>query len=193
MPAGLGYLDANGIWRYGESDTAATASDLLNLGQASASNALAAARARLVALERKGSAVLTCAKTTTHNTVVNIGSTSPDHAWTETQDALNWHNPTTNPTRITPTFSGRYLVILAVAWGGSASGVRYGWLGRNGAFPSYWRSLQSAGNDSFGVTTVTADVSMNGTTDYLEARAFQSSGGNLALDALMTVRYLGPA
>ena len=42
MPTGPGGLDANGVWQYGEDDTEALASDLLNLGMASVSTALAA-------------------------------------------------------------------------------------------------------------------------------------------------------
>ncbi len=37
MPTGPGGLDSNGIWQYGEDDTEALASDLLNLGMASIS------------------------------------------------------------------------------------------------------------------------------------------------------------
>ena len=42
MPTGPGGLDPNGVWQYGEDDTEALASDLLNLGMASVSTALAA-------------------------------------------------------------------------------------------------------------------------------------------------------
>ena len=41
MPTGPGGLDANGIWQYGEDDTEALASDLLNLGMGSVSTAIA--------------------------------------------------------------------------------------------------------------------------------------------------------
>lgn len=41
MPTGPGGLDPNGIWLYGEDDTEALASDLLNLGMQSVSDALA--------------------------------------------------------------------------------------------------------------------------------------------------------
>jgi hypothetical protein len=40
MPTGPGGLDSNGIWQYGEDDSEALASDLLNLGMASVSDAL---------------------------------------------------------------------------------------------------------------------------------------------------------
>ena len=43
MPTGPGGLDANGIWQYGEDDTEALASDLLNLGMGSVSTAIAGA------------------------------------------------------------------------------------------------------------------------------------------------------
>jgi len=40
MPIGPGGLDSNGIWQFGEDDSEALASDLLNLGMASVSTAL---------------------------------------------------------------------------------------------------------------------------------------------------------
>ena len=40
MPTGPGGLDANGVWQYGEDDTEALASDLLNLGMGSVSTAV---------------------------------------------------------------------------------------------------------------------------------------------------------
>ena len=39
MPTGPGGLDSNGIWQFGEDDSEALASDLLNLGMASVSDA----------------------------------------------------------------------------------------------------------------------------------------------------------
>ena len=41
MPTGPGGLDANGVWQYGEDDTEALASDLLNLGMSSVSDVVA--------------------------------------------------------------------------------------------------------------------------------------------------------
>lgn len=51
MAAGPGYLDAEGVWIFGEDDTESLASDLLNLAQAATSTQLGADRARLDALE----------------------------------------------------------------------------------------------------------------------------------------------
>jgi hypothetical protein len=42
MPLGPGGLDANGVWQYGEDDSEALASDLLNLGMESVSDVIAA-------------------------------------------------------------------------------------------------------------------------------------------------------
>ena len=42
MPLGPGGYDSNGIWLYGEDDSEALASDLLNLGMQSVSDALGA-------------------------------------------------------------------------------------------------------------------------------------------------------
>lgn len=55
MPSGPGSLDAQGVWKYGEADTQALASDLLNLGQTSVSTQFAADRARLGRMEGRAS------------------------------------------------------------------------------------------------------------------------------------------
>lgn len=49
-----GALDSNGVWQYGEDDARDTFSELLNIGQDSISDAIAADRARLDALEAAG-------------------------------------------------------------------------------------------------------------------------------------------
>lgn len=46
-----GSLDPNGVWLYGEDDARDTFSELLNIGQDSVSDAVAADRARLTAIE----------------------------------------------------------------------------------------------------------------------------------------------
>lgn len=50
----MGFYDSNGIYIYTEDDQAAPFSDLLNLGQESASDEIANDRARLTALEGRG-------------------------------------------------------------------------------------------------------------------------------------------
>lgn len=54
MPAGPGALDAQGIYKYGEADTQALASDLLNLLATAVSTQIALNRVRLTNLEKRG-------------------------------------------------------------------------------------------------------------------------------------------
>ena len=51
MPAGPGSVDSNGVYLYGESDSASPVSDMLNLGQSSISTQLTNDRGRLTNLE----------------------------------------------------------------------------------------------------------------------------------------------
>ena len=51
MGIGPGFIDAEGIWQYGEDDTETLMSDLLDIGQQSVSDALVLDRARLAAAE----------------------------------------------------------------------------------------------------------------------------------------------
>jgi hypothetical protein len=53
MPLGPGAADTQGIWNFGESDTETLFSDLLNVGQASTSAALALDRVRLATIETR--------------------------------------------------------------------------------------------------------------------------------------------
>lgn len=51
MATGAGYYDANGVWIYGENDSIALVSDLLNVGEISVSDQFTADRSRLTVLE----------------------------------------------------------------------------------------------------------------------------------------------
>lgn len=131
-------------------------------------------------------------KSIPNGSVVTLGSTSPDYAWTEISDIQNWHNPTVNPTRITPTIPGRYNVVLAAGWAGNGTGLRYGHIGINGVYATQRRMVSSAAVDSNGVAVVVFETSLNGTTDYVECQAYQTSGANLAGAISLSVTYLGP-
>lgn len=139
---------------------------------------------------------MTCAATIDNNQARTLGTVSTPiaAAWTEVSDVSGWHDASTNPTRITPNVSGRYLALVEVAWNGNTSGLRYGHLGLNGTFPARWRRLlPSTASDATGGVGIAVEVTLNGTSDYLEVNVLQSSGGNLAVDARVVVRYLGPA
>ena len=67
MPTGPGGLDANGIWQYGEDDTEALASDLLNLGMGSVSTAVGGLGAPTILQ------VVSTAKTDTFSSALTTG------------------------------------------------------------------------------------------------------------------------
>lgn len=70
MPTGPGGLDANGIWQYGEDDTEALASDLLNLGMGSVSTVVAGLGAPTILQ------VLSTTKTDTYSESITAGGFS---------------------------------------------------------------------------------------------------------------------
>jgi hypothetical protein len=68
MPTGPGGLDANGVWQYGEDDTEALASDLLNLGMGSVSTVVGGLGAPIILQ------VLSVNKTDTFTASVTAGA-----------------------------------------------------------------------------------------------------------------------
>lgn len=70
MPTGPGGLDANGVWQYGEDDTEALASDLLNLGMGSVSTVVGGLGAPTILQ------VVSTTKTDTFSASVAAGATT---------------------------------------------------------------------------------------------------------------------
>jgi hypothetical protein len=105
MPSGPGANNAEGVYLYGETDVQALASDLLNLSPTSISLVLAAHRLRLEALEQRPTGVFT------RSSNVNVTTSAAAIAFTTaaTLVGLTWSS-VTNPSRITATKAGRYLV-----------------------------------------------------------------------------------
>jgi hypothetical protein len=67
MSAGSGYFDAEGVWIYGENDSIALFSDLLNLGENSVSDQFTADRSRLSTLEANANLIYAAASATARN------------------------------------------------------------------------------------------------------------------------------
>ena len=128
-------------------------------------------------------------------TVTVLGSTAtPTVPWTEVADANGWHNPSTNPTRITPTIAGRYQIILQGGFASNVTGIRYYALKFNGAaYATNDRIIIDAATDPTAGGQVTTERTFNGTTDYVEAEIYQTSGGALVPNVKLIVRYMGPA
>lgn len=123
-----------------------------------------------------------------------LGTTSPDRAWTEDADTRGWHNPSSNPTRVTPDIPGMYMINFGIQWAFNGTGGRTVMLYRNGSLITSARHSQPASNDGAGSDAVTFHGYMNGTTDYVEAFVNQSSGGSLnTLAATLTATWIGPA
>ena len=194
MGAGLGYEDAEGIWQFGELDIESLASDLLNIGQVKTSEAFTADRGRLTDLEevttRRFCVLTITAGSIANNSEISLGAAAP--LWVEESDALGWHSASSNIERITPTVAGRYGVHLSSAWATNSTGVRLTRIRRNGA------EIVSSDVVTAGTVSATGpaqisehEVSMNGTTDYFDFRAYQNSGAARAGTFRAVVRYLG--
>jgi hypothetical protein len=115
---------------------------------------------------------------------------------TEIYDDLNWHSTSVNTSRVTPTYAGRYLVTAQVSWPAAASSNRRPMILKNGGFTSVWNTITTAAEVTM---TVTDEIELNGTTDYVNLSVFQDSGGSVnaqgAGDTIratsITVTYLG--
>lgn len=135
----------------------------------------------------------TATRTTTTATTHFVGESS--FAYTELYDAYGWHDASANPTRITPTKEGLYRVTSNIIFAANATGDRIADIQKNGAtVPAndiarqYFTSSTSAG-----ILTMTVTTYMNGSTDYVAASCYQSSGGNLTVNAAFTVEYIRPS
>jgi len=123
---------------------------------------------------------------------------TPFAAGSEIMDDLNWHSTSSNTSRITPTYPGRYLVTGNVTWAQNTTGDRRVYLQKVGvASAAFQRPQPITGNPT---TVFVSDIlEANGTTDYFELTTYQSSGGALNVAGLsdntnstmFSVAYLG--
>lgn len=116
---------------------------------------------------------------------------------TDAYDPFNWHNPASNPTRVTPNLPGWYDVSWNAVWeagGGTYTRTLTGIL-VTGGLPNPWRRVdQGASEAASGNFTAAASagwLQLNGTTDYVEMERFQSNGSSAArtLNAMMKVEW----
>ncbi len=96
----------------------------------------------------------------------------------EVRDDRGWHSTSSNTARVTPDLPGRYLCIGNVYFAASSVGDRRVYVTKNGSSNGVWgREIANGGN---GLTLlVTGVLEANGTGDYFQLEAFQSSGGAL--------------
>jgi len=97
----------------------------------------------------------------------------------EDLDTDNGHSTVTNTSRYTATVAGWYMVTGTLQIAHNTTGNRIVFIRKNGSttINQVGRQTSSATN-TLGLQIGTM-VYLNGTTDYLELMAFQSSGGNL--------------
>lgn len=143
---------------------------------------------------RKPKVVLSQTNTSIPNGSETVLGVAPGGTWTELSDLYAWHNPSTNSQQIIPKIPGLYRISIVQAWAVNGSGYRVVVTDKNGTgskvpgaslvFPS--PSIVADGS-------VVGEVAMNGTTDFLTLRAFQNSGGSLALTTQLTIEFLEPA
>lgn len=116
------------------------------------------------------------------DTAVTYGTSS------ETFDDENWHDVTTNNTRITPNIEGRYYVHFHGTWAGIAEVITNtsSYIRKNGTTvisrSGGLKPATGASSSSLMIPSVETYVDMNGTTDYLETMVVQVNAGATSRD-----------
>lgn len=109
---------------------------------------------------------------------------------TELLDVPNWHNPASNPTRVTPTINGWYQCIGSVQFASNATlGRRAAAVRVNGVTLYYGQvtpNTATAGNMG---AFVVANLPLNGAGDYVELYGYQDTGGALAIGDVQSTRF----
>lgn len=109
-------------------------------------------------------------------------------------DTNNFHDNSTNTSRLTATFAGKYQINHSNQWGLNAAGQRAAAIYKNGSTFAYFPSiLGSAGIYVGNTISYVVDLAVN---DYIEIFAYQTSGGNLVVytgggDGHTSFMYLG--
>lgn len=101
---------------------------------------------------------------------------------TEDVDSDNGHSTVTNPSRYIGLTTGWYLLSGGCGWAVNAAGQRGCEFAKNGTSLPGTDVMQPNATASFASSTTvrSSHVQLNGTTDYVELRGFQSSGGALS-------------
>jgi hypothetical protein len=101
---------------------------------------------------------------------------------TDVLDPLNWHNPVTNNSRITPTINGYYQCIGNVQFIGGTGGTnprRWAAIRQNGSTQNFGVVMAASGGAVNMGAQVVLNLVLNGTTDYVELMAGQDSGASI--------------
>jgi hypothetical protein len=109
-------------------------------------------------------------------------------------DALNWHNPSVNPDRITPNIAGYYRITVTYQQATVASaGTRQMQVFKNlGRVPGAFLSINDASSNFMNMNG-SFIVSMNGSTDYFQIPGIiQVSGVTVTAVITVNIEYLRP-
>jgi hypothetical protein len=109
-------------------------------------------------------------------------------ASSEISDTSGWHSTSSNTSRVVPTLAGVYLCVGRIYWAASLdSGDRRAYIAVNGSQTGNWsRGFPPGTGGSYPGTSgagvsqdVSAVVTLNGSTDYVELQGYQATGGAL--------------
>lgn len=129
----------------------------------------------------------TCTRSAVSGTVYSMGASG--YSFTEQTDTLGWHNPSTNPDRVTPNVAGVYRVTASSQTAANVTGNRRVQISRNSTPYAEVTLASAASNSTNGVTAV---MTLNGTTDYVTAQTDQGSGSSLTVTAQLSVEFIRP-
>lgn len=129
---------------------------------------------------------------------VNKGGTGQTGIVTATHTLVTWSTESVDSNnnfasnKFTPTVAGTYLVVLVVYWDSMADqAFMIPEIYKNGSLIA-GTAARASGTSDQGNSTVVV-VSMNGSTDYLEAYAYQSTGSNKNINGNATATYFAGA
>ena len=129
-------------------------------------------------------------RTTVNLTSYKIGDAG--FTLSELVDPLSWHSAVTNPTRFTGSVEGLYEFSVAVQYASNVVGnIRRILALKNGSATPVASTTGTAPASTYG-TSLNFGVYLNGTTDYMEFETIQNSGGNLAVDMNVLMKFVRP-
>ena len=129
----------------------------------------------------------TASRTFATGTTYSVGASG--FSYTEITDLLAWHQPVTNPERITPNIEGIYRVSAYLGLSGSGAGGQNKQVQKNGLQIYAFGGI----NSNYGaMNNVSQLVSMNGSTDYITVTGNQDSGGNMSALAAVSLEFVRP-
>lgn len=92
----------------------------------------------------------------------------------ENSDTYGGHSVVTNTSRYVGQVPGYYLCVATVLYGSSTTGVRIAYVYKNGALID--GSFGASAGSTYSSATAIAVPYLNGSTDYVEAWTYQTSG-----------------